>query len=381
MAEQEKAIALLKRLDVAPIINAGGANTEHSGSRPRNEVMDAMAEASRLFFRMEELIIRAGAIIAHTVGAEAATVTAGSGSGLTLQAAAAITRGNADKIARLPDAEGMANQLIIQRRQRFRYDHLYLIPGTRFVEVGNDKSCDPEMLEAAITDMTVGIIHLESPFKKEGSVPLPILAEIAHRHDLPVLCDAASQLPPRANLTKYLEEGADLVMFSGGKAVRGPQSTGFLLGKKDWVEWARLNNAPYAAIGRGMKVSREEIVGLVAAVEAFVAEDEKAQMEQYRGQMEMIVDRIADIPGLRTVVEHNYNHMIPKAVAYLEASWHGPSREVLQARLLAGTPRIYVSIHGDSNEIYVDPLNIQPGELEIVARRFDEELRKDAGGK
>ena len=195
-----------------------------------------------------------------------------------------------------------------------------------------------------------------------------------------MLCDAASRLPPRANLTKFLDEGADLVSFSGGKAVRGPQSTGILLGTKDWVEWARLNNAPNATVGRAMKVSREEIVGLVAAVEAFVAVDEAAEMAAYREQMQMVVDRIADIPGLRAVVEHNFDHVLPHAVAYLTPAWRGPSRETIHARLLAGTPRIYVSIFGVSDEIYVDPLNIQPGELEIVAQRFEEELRTAAAG-
>ena len=278
MGEQGRAAALVKRFGVAPIINAGGPNTLHAGSRPRDVVLAAMVEAAGLFFRMDELVIRAGEMIAAAVGAEAATVTAGAGSGLTLQTAAAITRGDPEKIARLPDTRGMANELIIQRRHRFVYDHLYLIPGARFVEVGDETGCDPDDLEAAITDKTVGLIHLESSFKQGGSVPLPTLAEIAHRHDLPVLCDAASRLPPRANLTRFLDEGADLVSFSGGKAVRGPQSTGMLLGKKDWVEWARLNNAPNATVGRAMKVSREEIVGLVAAVEAFVAVDEAAEM-------------------------------------------------------------------------------------------------------
>ena len=378
MGEQDKAAALVKRFGVAPIINAGGPNTLHAGSRPRDVVLAAMVEAAGLFFRMDELVIRAGEMIAAAVGAEAATVTAGAGSGLTLQAAAAITRGDPEKIARLPDTHGLANELIIQRRHRFVYDHLYLTPGARFVEVGDATGCDPDTLEAAITDRTVGVIHLETSFKQGGSVPLPTLAEIAHRHDLPVLCDAASRLPPRANLTKFLDEGADLVSFSGGKAVRGPQSTGILLGTKEWVEWARLNNAPNATVGRAMKVSREEIVGLVAAVEAFVAVDEAAEMAQYREQMQMVVDRIADIPGLRAVVEHNFDHVLPHAVAYLTPAWRGPSRETIHARLLAGTPRIYVSIFGDADVIYVDPLNIQPGELEIVAQRFEEELRAAA---
>ena len=168
MGEQDRAAALVKRFGVAPIINAGGPNTLHAGSRPRDVVLAAMVEAAGLFFRMDELVIRAGEMIAAAVGAEAATVTAGAGSGLTLQSAAAITRGDPEKIARLPDTRGMANELIIQRRHRFVYDHLYLTPGARFVEVGDASGCAPDEVEAAITDQTVGLIHLESSFKQGG---------------------------------------------------------------------------------------------------------------------------------------------------------------------------------------------------------------------
>ncbi len=333
--------------------------------------MLAMAE---VFVRIEELMISAGRELAQMVGAEAATITSGASGGLVVQAAAAMAKDDADAISSLPDTSGMPNELIIQRSHRFIYDHLYLAPGARFVEVGDASGCTPEELEAAITKQTAGVIHLESPFKNRGNVPLPHLSEIAHRHGLPVLCDAASMLPPRANLTKFLDEGADLVSFSGGKGIRGPQSTGILLGTEEWVEYARLNNAPYPNIARGQKVSKEEIAGLLAAVKAFVGEDEQAETVRYRRQMQMVVDQVAEVPGIQADVQHNYDHYIPHAVIRFTPAWRGPSSKEIMSRLIDGSPRIYVSGYGPEDAIWVDPLNIQEGELEIVAERLRKTL-------
>lgn len=367
---------VLRELGVTPIIQAGGPNTKHSGSRPRLETLDAMAAAAEDFVNMDELLLAAGQRVADIVGAEAATVTSGASGGLVVQAAAAVARDDEARIKRLPLTDGIPNQLIIQRRHHFVYDHLYLTPGTRFKEVGSETACTPEEIEDAVDDQVVGIIHLESPFKKEGSVRLPQVAEIAHRHGLPVLCDAASMLPPRRHLKQFLEEGADLVSFSGGKAIRGPQSTGILLGTPEWIEFCRLNNAPNPTVARAQKVSKEEIAGLLAALDVFVAEDEAEETARYRKMMNRVVDEIAEVPGIEVTVEHNYDHYIPQAVIHFTDAWRGPSGGEIQRRLMAGSPRVYIasglSPHGD---IWVDPLNIQgEEELEIVARRVREEL-------
>ena len=268
---------ILAELGVTPVINGGGPNTMHSGSRPLPEVVEAMEAMAPVFVQMDEWLIAAGREIAQLIGAPAATVTSGASGGLVVQTAAAISRGDPKLIAQLPLTDGLPNELIIQKTQRFGYDHLYLVAGARFVEVGDQNGCTPEQVEAAITDNTAAIIDLESGPRKPGDVPLTTLVEIAHRHGLPVLCDGASKLPPRANLTRFLDEGADLVSFSGGKGVRGPQSTGILLGLPEWIEYARLCNAPNATVARGLKVSKEEIAGLVAAVRTFVAVDETAE--------------------------------------------------------------------------------------------------------
>ena len=245
------------RLGIKPLIAAGGPNTLHSVTKPRPEAIRAMTEMSENFVRMDELLIAAGEEIASMIGVPAATVTSGASGGLVLQAAAAIAKDDPDAIANLPITVELPNELIIQRGHRFAYDHLYLVPGSRFVEVGTEESCTPDEINDAIGPNTAGVIHLIPSARGSATVPLSEAVDVAHSHDLPLLLDAASTLPPRANLTKFVEMGADLVSFSGGKGVRGPQSTGILLGDPRWVEYARLNNAPNATVARAQKVSRK----------------------------------------------------------------------------------------------------------------------------
>ncbi len=370
---------MLDGLGVTPVINAGGPNTMHSGSRPLPEVIDAMEAMAPVFVQMDEWLMAAGEEIARLTGAPAATVTSGASGGLVVQTAAAITKGDPELIDGLPLNAGLPNELIIQKSQRFSYDHLYLVPGAHFVEVGEEDGCTPEMVEDAITGRTAAIIDLESGPRNPDDVPLTTLVEVAHRHDLPVLCDAASKLPPRANLTRFLDEGADLVSFSGGKGVRGPQSTGMLLGKPEWVEYARLCNAPNPTVARALKVSKEEIAGLVAAVRTFVSVDEAAESAAYAQLMRDLVEQVGEAPGVQSSVEHDESYYIPHAVFRFDESWPGPDNREIGRRLLAGSPRIYLRhTYPCGREIAVDPLNIQCGEHEQVARRVREELLRAA---
>ena len=204
---QISGMQIAERLGVKPIINAGGPNTKHSGSRPRQEAIDAMTAMSEVFVNMDEMLVAAGKEVANLVGAEAATITSGASGGLVIQAAAALSKGDSEIISRLPDTSGIPNELVIQKRHRFVYDHLYLTSGAKFVEAGDDAGCTPEQLESAITPNTAAVIHLESPFKNRDTVQLPETAEIAHVHGLPLLADGASMLPPRDNLRKFVSEG------------------------------------------------------------------------------------------------------------------------------------------------------------------------------
>jgi seryl-tRNA(Sec) selenium transferase len=197
---------------------------------------------------------------------------------------------------------------------------------------------------------------------------------------VPVLVDAASMIPPRDNLFRFLRGGADLIVVSGGKGIRGPQSTGILAGRRDLVRAATLNASPNQAIGRAAKTSKEEIVGLVTALELFLAEDEKAEMEHYRAVSAAIVEKL-DIPGLRAVVEQDpVNRVIPHAVIYFEPSWTGPSGRTVQLALAAGDPHIYVQQGphqgGYADEIAIDPINLAPGDDAVIVERLRDELTR-----
>jgi uncharacterized pyridoxal phosphate-dependent enzyme len=374
---------LLDRLGVTPLIAAGGPNTMHSGTRPRPEVLEAMVKMTEQFVRLDEFIIAAGKEIADMIGVPAATITSGASGGLVLQAAAAIARDDPKAIAQLPITDGLANELIIQRGHRFGYDHLYLVPGSKFVEVGTPESCTREEMIEAIGPKTAGIIHLESADRDGRFVLLEDTIEIAHSHDLPLLLDAASSLPPRENLTKFVNMGVDLVSFSGGKAVRSIQSTGMLLGNPKWVEYARLNNAPNSTVARAQKVSKEEIAGLLTAVKSFLAVDEEEEMANYRRDMQVIVDQVAEVPGVTASVLHEPGafYRLPHAVIEFTESWKGPDSTAMGHAFLAGNPRIYLRFgHSFLNGIAIDPLNIQPGELAIVAETVRATLVKASSG-
>ncbi len=369
-------------LGIVPVINAGGPNTKHSGSRPRESALAAMNAMSESFVQIDELLLAAGEVIAELTGNQAATITSGASGGLVVQSAAAIAKDDPELIQKLPITDGLPNELIIQKSHRFIYDHLYLASGARFVEVGSPEGCDLHQLEQAINDKTVGFVHLESPFKNRGNVPLDELSKLAHSHGLPVLADAASMLPPRENLTKFTSQGADLVSFSGGKAVRGPQSTGFLVGDPKWIEYARLNNAPNPGVTRAQKVSKEEVAGLLAALEEFVSIDEKQETENYRRQMNFVVDQLAEVPGISTEVRHDYDHYIPHAVIEFTDDWRGPGYLEVCDVLKEEQPRIYAAsdYRDPPSLMWIDPLNLQDGEVEIVADKLRRVLIELASG-
>jgi L-seryl-tRNA(Ser) seleniumtransferase len=371
-----------QKLGVTPIIHGAGTTTRYGGSLMRPETIETMREASQAFVNIVELNEAAGAAIARLLGAEAAMVTGGAAAGLVLQAAACMTGTDLAKIARLPDTTGMKNEFIIQRMHRFQYDQAFRVAGGVLVDIGLGRRTQAYELEDAITEKTAAVVYLHSPFTSPpGVLPLPAMCDIAHKHGVPVIVDAASMLPPRANLYTHLRLGADLVNFSGGKGIRGPQSTGILAGRKELIRAAVLNSSPNAGVGRSAKTSKEEIVGLVTALELFLAEDEAAEMNRYREVCTHIVEAVCDLPGLRAVVEQDaFNRVLPQAVIYFEPSWQGPSGQTVREALAANTPHIYVQQGtqqgGYFDEIAIDPINLQPGDEEIIAVRLREELTR-----
>ena len=363
------------RLDVKPIINAAGSVTRYGGTKTRPEVLEVMVEAAAVLVEMGELNEKAGEVIARLTGAEAGFVCSGAAGGLVLQAAACIAGKDPAKMHRLPDSQGMKNEIIIQNMHRFHYEQAYRAAGGKLIGIGHGKGCSAWELEGAINENTAAVAYLFAPFTSRRTLSLEEVCQIAHQHGVPVIVDGASTLPPRANLHSYLEGGADMVIFSGGKGVRGPQGTGILCGRKDLIEAASANAAPNQFLGRPMKVAKEEIVGLVTALELFVEEDEEAEMDRYRSIVQQVVDALAEVPGLEVSLEHDpLDYLIPTAVMRFTAAWRGPIRDQVAEALQRGDPPVYLHQLGNPDELAVDPLNLEEDEAHMVINRLREEL-------
>ena len=374
-------LEMYESLGVRPIINASGTTTMWGGSKLRPEVAEVMQKTSNVMVDLGELNRAVGKVLAEICGAEAGVVVSGSGGGLVMQAAAVIAGKDPANMVRLPDTTGMKDEIIIHRSHRFGYDQLYRAAGAKFVEIGDGRRCYPWQLEAAFTEKTAAVAYLYAQFVSRRAIPLPQVCEIAHARGVPVIVDAASTLPPRDNLRRYIREGADLVILSGGKGIRGPQGTGILVGRADLIEAAAANAAPNAYLGRSMKVAKEEIMGLVTALRIFDEEDEAAETARYREMMQVVVDALIEVPGLRVSVQHDLiNYLVPTALIEFTPEWNGPSRDEVMEAMAKGDPAIHLHQLGDPDEFGVDPINLDEGEVEVVIRRLREELLRPLGG-
>lgn len=367
------------RLGVKPVINAQSWVTALGGSLMRPEVLRAMDEAATAFVDMTELNLAAGKVVARACGAEAGLVTAGASASETIAIAACMTGINEAKVEQLPNTAGMKDQVLIFKGERNRYDMAFEVPGARLVEWGMLGGAKPYQLEAAITDRTVAIATVFGPFIRRG-LPLQELCEIAHKHGVPVVVDGAAEVPPMENLTKFIRQGADLVLFSGGKGIGGPQNTGLLAGRKDLIDAAIVNSlnlhSPRAGIARGMKVSKESMVGLVTALELFLETDEQTMLAGWTKKSQYLQGRLKGIPGLRVVIEGpDANRHGPQPVLYFESGYQGPKPEEIRKRLLEKDPPIYVGGGGYRDELNVVMVNVQDGEEVIIADRLLEIIR------
>ena len=366
---------IYQALGVKPAIVASGSTTAYGGSKLRPEVLDSMEKVSRSMVNMDDLNVAAGKVIAEVTGAEAGLVTSGSAGGLVLQAAAVMAGSDPASMAKLPKSDGLKNEIIMHTSHRFPYDQCYTATGATIVNIGDGRRCHPWELEAAINENTAAVAYLFSGFVSRRALPLEQVVEIAHANDVPVIVDAASYLPPRANLRRFIDEGADLVQFSGGKAVRGPQGTGILAGRGDLIEAAYANASPHQFIGRGMKVAKEEIIGLVEALQIFAEEDEDAENQRYREMSQKVVDALIETPGLDVSVKHDeWDYLTPIAIMRFTSDWRGPSRNEVDAAMATGDPPIYLHNIHNPDELAVDPFNLDEQELEIVIRRLREVL-------
>ena len=372
-----------ERLGVKPIINARSWVTVAGGSIIPEPAKRAMEEASRHFVDMHELNSKAGEVIARITGAEAGLVTAGSGAGMLLQAAACITGRDPAKVWKLPNTKGMSNQIVIHRMQRVSYDRNFRAAGAKIVEIGNTGNTEPWELEDAINQKTAAVAYIVGPVKS-GTLSLEKVVEIAHSHEVPVIVDAAAMLPPVENLTKYINAGADMVSFSGGKGIMGPQSTGVLCGRKELIEAAVMNAAPNSqGIGRPAKVSKENIAGLITALELFVDTDYSAVQAGWRQMCVYVVDKLQGIDHVRAELSEarpeleNSTSGHTRALIFIDKDHPNLSEVEVIEKLMDGDPPISVGVAGPQGGIAVVPVNLHDGEEEIIGNRLREILSSE----
>ena len=350
-------------LGVQPIVNGAGAYTMMTGSLMRPEVVQAIEYASRRFVRLNDVHDAVGRRIAQLFGCEAAMVPSGAAAGLTLGTAACITGANPEFIQRIPDTTGMKNEVIVQKSHRFPYDHMVRNCGVRLIEIES-----AEELERAVGPRTAMLLFLNKA-DPLGRIRMKEFIELGRKHRIPTFNDAAADVPPVENVTTPLKLGFDLVTVSGGKGIRGPQSAGLLLGRADLIAAARLNTAPYSdTLGRSCKVNKEEMVGMLAAVELYLKNDHAADWREWERRVKTIADSLTGMAG---VTSERFVPEIANQVPHLRVNWDeaqlGISRAGLVRALREGTPSIEV-VPDTKPGIEIASWMLQPGEAEIVGR-------------
>lgn len=376
-----KGVDYYEKLGVTPFINAAGTYTVLSASTMPEEVQAAIALASQQPVNILELQDAAGAYLATRLKCEAALVTSGAAGALTVGTAACITHGNKQAVLNIPtDMSGLKNEVIVQKAHRYDYDHALRNCGIRYVEVET-----MDEYEKAFTDKTV-MCHFFNA-AEGGKISREEWVRAAHKHSVPCFNDAAADVPPISNLWNYTQMGFDLVTFSGGKGLRGPQCTGLLLGRKDLIDAAKQNNSPFSnTIGRGMKVAKEEIVGLVAAVDWFLSQNDAAMEGEYQKRADLIASKLKALPTVQTqtFIPEVANHVPHLLITYDQSRIKISAAEVMQ-KMRSGKPRIELNpgtggapasagLPGGPNTIIVGVWMLQPGEEAIVADRLYDTL-------
>jgi L-seryl-tRNA(Ser) seleniumtransferase len=349
------------------------------------EVVEAMAGAARCFINLFDLQAAVGRRLAEVTSNEAAHVTNGAAAGLALAAAACMTGDDVALMHRLPlDTVGMRNEIVVHRTQRNWYDFAVRQAGAKLVEIGHTMETATWELEAAITERTAAVFYFAGDHLNRNTLPLPQVVEVAHARGIPVVVDAAAQIPPVANLWYFtVEQGADLAIFSGGKGLRGPQNSGLVVGRADLIRAIVLNGPPVQRIGRPMKVAKEAMIGLLTAVELAVARDEAAEfmtvsdiVNRWRAAWALVLPPGTELTRLEV---NEAGEPIPRLVLTL-----GPEapldRASFVAELLAGEPPIEVVLRDDGCSVSFSAHLLQGDEDRVVEERVSELLDGSAAG-
>ncbi len=385
------------------VINGRSYSTKVGGCLMAPEVLQAMQEAAQSFVRIEDLQEVASRVIAEATGAEAGMVTSGASAALTLAAAACIAGLSASRMNALPDASGLRSEIVIQRLHRNDYDRALRVAGAEIVEAGYNYITFPYELESALTERTAAVFFLAG--MGDRGLSLKTVANIAHRRNIPVIVDAAAELPPRENLRNFISQGADLVAFSGGKHIQGPQSTGILCGKKNLILSASLQQQdmdvfpetwpyrhlvsegliegpPHHGLGRGFKAAKEEIVGLLTALQLYQKRDLEAELRTWNTRTQAIVRGLEGLDGIEATVVFpgSGGRPVPEAHIRVDEKRRGMTAWEVINQLQKGDPIIAVyESFASSGLLVVFPETLRDDEPEIVVQRLKNVLSGQSG--
>lgn len=367
-----KASNVYEAIGVTPIINAAGTLTALGGSLMPDHVIEAWVDASRHFVDLRELGDKVGSRIAELIGVEAALVTTGAAGAMLLATAAAMTRGDEERVRQLPDSTGMRNEVITQKTHHTCYDNQIRACGATLIDVETRND-----LEAAISDRTA-LMLFYNLFEPDGQIKREDWIAVARTNGIPTLLDAAADVPPLEALSMYNEMGFDMVAFSGGKALRGPNDTGLLLGREDLITAASRNNAPNCGtLGRSMKVGKEAMIAALAAIERYVNLDHSAEQLEWENRLATIETTLKDIP---TVSMERFTPPIANRVPHLLVFWDENrvkiDRDAVTETLASSNPPIRLGrVRGTGDQgLLLSVFMLKPGETEFVAKRLHDVL-------
>lgn len=363
-------MGIYEEIGVRPFINAGGwMSTRYGGSIMREEVVGAMADAAKSFVNLYELQEKVGRAIAEMTGNVAGYVSCGAASGLVLAVASCIAGKDEALAERLPATDGLRNEVVMERCARgTEADPAIRAAGGRIVEVGTMQGTTEQEWARGLSGRTAAVVVLLASEGWSGASVQRVVA-LAHGCGAKVVADGAAAVPPRENLWRYTREwGCDALVTSGGKGIRGPQSTGLVLGTREMVEGCVFHGSPNLRIGRGMKVGKEELAGIYMAMKLFMAEDAGERRAESARRVAHVVGCLKGVAGVRVRVEEGET----AGVMELDAAVVGRSGEEIERALMAGAPAVLVKVRGNCLRVSGDSL--QPGEEVLLGGRLREVL-------
>lgn len=368
-------MSIYDELGVRRVINANATLTRLGGSLLAPGVAQAMEEAGTAFVHMPELQRAVGREIARLTQNEACYISAGAAAGMTLVTAVCIAGDDPERRERLPFTEGLRNEVIVHRHTRVGYDFGIRMAGVKLIEIGSAEGTSPAELEAALSPRTAAMFYFPRGTLERGELPMETAIEICHARGVPVIVDAAAQLPPKSNLWTFTQRGADAVIFSGGKGLRGPQSSGLVLGKQWIVDACAFHAPPNPFIGRGMKVGKEELCGLLAAVRWYLDHDEEADLAFCERAVADVVQAFEGHSTVRATRSwpSEAGQPLPRTELRIDEAALGKSRDQVLQALLAGNPPIDLA-PGEGTTLMFNPQTLNEAEVGIVIARLREEF-------